>query len=42
MDAPAMSRYLGCTKPISLPVIGIMIMVTTPPGESTSPASIAV
>ena len=40
--APVAIRYFGCTDPISFPVMGIITMVTRPPGESTSPARKAV
>ena len=42
IHAPVMIRYFGCTMPINLPTIGIIISVNIPPGDSANPASIAV
>lgn len=39
--APAVIRYLGCTKP-RRPAISIMPIVTAPPGEIARPAHVAV
>ena len=41
-SAPAMIRYLGCTLAATRPTTNIITMVTTPPGESTRPAQVAV
>src|SRR6266851_4209583 len=40
--APATIRYLGCTLAATRPTTNIITMVTTPPGESTRPAKVAV
>src|SRR6516165_1222735 len=40
--APATIRYFGCTLADTRPTTNIITMVTTPPGESTRPAQVAV
>jgi hypothetical protein len=40
--APTAIRYLGWTLPDRRPATKIITIVTTPPGESTRPAQVAV
>ena len=40
--APATIRYFGCTSVDRRPTTNIISMVTRPPGDSTSPAQVAV
>jgi hypothetical protein len=40
--APAMIMYLGCTLPERRPTTNIITIVTTPPGDRTRPAHVAV
>jgi len=42
ISAPAMIMYLGWILPDRRPTTNIITMVTTPPGERTRPAQVAV
>src|SRR5215813_8215477 len=42
ITAPTTIRYLGCTLLESLPTTSIITIVTSPPGDSTNPAQVAV